>query len=491
VVLQLRVRPIFRRSVFRTALVLASAAACALLIVKPLVSVGVVLAVAPLFLLYLFAATLDGRVEPVVLCWALIFPLGYYFLSFPREKSIITFDRALLLVLLAAMARASRQMSQQVPHDLRRSTTMWLIFLAIAGFSVIRGGATLTTSRLFVDSFCLPALLGWCVIRNYRVREHAGSLHIAASLMAIYVACIGAAEMMLKQDLLPLPGSTILFAGSLPRPNGPFYSNDSFAIIGLTTFLLLLFLRNTLNERVPVWRRIIHGAGVTGALMIALMPMFRSVVTTFILILMIETLTTRKPGRRALGVGLLLLCIVTVSLVSMLVPDAYEDRRSPDNVYSRIAQHKQTLQVFLSHSIAGVGLGQFMDVVNGEAQYLALYQHVRSADSPHNNLGGILAETGILGFVPYVAAQVTLVLAFCKLRKRRTRDSQLVWTSFLYVFLGYWINGMMLASGYSSDLNLWFVFTIAILYKYAITEPAAAPRRRAGIPLHQTVRHLS
>ena len=108
--------------------------------------------------------------------------------------------------------------------------------------------------------------------------------------------------------------------------------------------------------------------------------------------------------------------------------------------------------------------------MNGDTRYLAFYGGIRSVDSPHNNLGGILAETGILGFIPYVTAQVALFLAFWRLRKQPERRTQLAWTYFLYIFLGYWINGMSLGSGYSSDLNLWFIFSIALLYKFSVSE---------------------
>jgi hypothetical protein len=63
-----------------------------------------------------------------------------------------------------------------------------------------------------------------------------------------------------------------------------------------------------------------------------------------------------------------------------------------------------------------------------------------------------------------------LVGAFWRVRKWDTPVARLVWIFFLYVFLGYWINGMSLASGYNSDVNLWFIFALAIFYKYWMTD---------------------
>jgi O-antigen ligase len=129
----------------------------------------------------------------------------------------------------------------------------------------------------------------------------------------------------------------------------------------------------------------------------------------------------------------------------------------------------QIWHVFSSHPLFGVGLGNFKNAVNGDTRYLAFYDSVRSVDTPHNTLGGILAETGILGFVPYLVAQTTLFLAFWRLRKKSNSNARLAWTYFLYIFLGYWINNVTLASGYNSDLNLWFIFAVAILYKYSMS----------------------
>jgi O-antigen ligase len=100
-----------------------------------------------------------------------------------------------------------------------------------------------------------------------------------------------------------------------------------------------------------------------------------------------------------------------------------------------------------------------------------------------------LAETGILGFIPYVTVQVLLVSAFWTLRKRDTRDSRLAWTFFLYIFLSYWINGMTLACGYDSDLNLWLVLAISVIYKYAISEralPGSIASRTRLIPVAES-----
>jgi hypothetical protein len=455
----------------RVSLLVIGVVVCTVLIVKPaagLTAAGI--AIALFALLYTVAAMLRGRVETMILNWVMLFPLGYYFVSFPMEKSVVTFDRLLPVALLLGMALASYESCERVPVPLRNCALAWGVFALVAGVSVVRGWDVMRSGRYLVDSFCLPAILGWSVIRNLRVRSHLSSLHTAVSLMAIYVSAIGMAEMVLGKDLLPLPGSSIVLAGSLPRPNGPFYTNDSFALIGLIAFFLLLFLRKALAEALPTWRRGLHVAGCAASLAMALMPLFRSVLITLVLILLLRTLSARKASHRIAGFAFLFLCVAGASLISVFAPEAYEDRVRPDNFYVRLAEQVQTLQLFRSHPILGVGLGNFTEAVEGNTNYMAFYNGIQSIDSPHNNLGGILSETGLVGFAPYVAAQVLLVMAFWKVRRRDTPDAKLVWSYFICIFLCYWVNGMTLASGYNSDLNLWFIFAISVLYKFALTE---------------------
>jgi O-antigen ligase len=91
-------------------------------------------------------------------------------------------------------------------------------------------------------------------------------------------------------------------------------------------------------------------------------------------------------------------------------------------------------------------------------------------DRPHNNLTQILAETGILGFVPYVMTHLLLLGTMWQLR-RSSDSGSLVWKYYVYMFLTYWITGLSESSGYDSFLNLWYVFVTTVCFKYALTEP--------------------
>ncbi len=457
-------------------LILVAATVVSALFLFPITWVAVAALLGVAVVLYLVASMLDGKVEVPLLFWVAVFPLGYYFVAFPRERAIITFDRIMVGVVLVGACLVARRKATKPAEELRRSAVAWGFFLLAAFASVRKAPDVLTASRIAFDGFLLPALLGWIVMGSFDVRRHMVGLHVLTCVMAIYVAAIGGAEMATGSDIMPLPGAGtgLYFAGPIPRPNGPFNSNNSFALIGLISFFFLLFLRRAVGKEMLWWQRLLHKAGMASALATALMPLFRSVAISLLIILLLDTYFNRGLGKVAARLAILFSAIAALAIFSLKAPDAFEDRSERGNLYSRIAEQRQTLELFKMHPITGVGLTNFVNVAEARSQSVGTFQGYESVDSPHNNLGAVLAETGLMGFVPYVAAQVSLIMAFRKLRTLRTHQCRAVWIFFVYVFSGYWISGLSLTAGYYSDLNLWYMFVLMVLYKYAITEESGS-----------------
>lgn len=415
-----------------------------------------------------------GRATGVILGWTLIFPLGYYFASYPKEQPVITLDRVFLIVLVAASFLAGKRGLTAIPANLRRASACWGVFTFFAAISILGVAAPWRATRVLVEGFVFPALLAWYVVRYFDVRKNLRALHVLTCVMAVYVAGVGACEVALQRDLLALPDSSVLLAGDqesatqfLVRPNGPFTSTNSFALIGLVSFLFLLFLRTALAESMPKWQRVIHRLGLAAALATALMPLFRSVLTSLLAILLVDTYYSRG-FRRAIRIGAASLFLFVVLLIRVALPAVFEERSASDNLYARIAEQKQVLAMFVDNPLTGVGLTNFA-VAAEHGKYTTYYRGVQSVDAEHNNLSAVLAETGLGGIVPYVISQVLFFWAFWRLPRRNNPDVTLVWKTFLFIFLAYWVNGMSLGSGYYSDLNLWYMFALAFLYKFALT----------------------
>jgi hypothetical protein len=427
-----------------------------------------------------------GHGEGIVVAWILIFPLGYYFLAYPREHSIITLDRVLIGVLLVAAIFIEPVRIVPIPAVMRRPAVWWSIFLLFSAIATLRTIRTVISLHLWFDAFVCPALFAWYVLRCIDVRKYLSLFHIVTCVMSLYVAAIGGAEILTQQDLMSFPDSSTYVAGDtrgplpeggigdfLIRPNGPFSTNNTFAMDGLVSLFFLLFIKQALQGKMPAWQRLLHRFGAGAALAQALMPLFRSVLISLAVVLLVDAVYQHGRRRTVRVVGVLSLGFIFL-LLRLAMPAAFEDRTDPENIYSRVAQQGQTFAIFLDNPLNGVGLGNFNKAAQ-HSKYMANYRGLDPADYPHSNLGAILAETGLTGFVPFVVSQVLFVVAFWKLRQRNSAESRLAWKTFLFIFLCYWINGLSLTIAYYGDLNLWYMLVLAIIYKFGVKGSTALP----------------
>ena len=102
----------------------------------------------------------------------------------------------------------------------------------------------------------------------------------------------------------------------------------------------------------------------------------------------------------------------------LFYPAVYEDRVSrPDNVYQRVAQDLQTLEVVRDHPLMGVSASTFITTqIYGDAKYSVRFKGFEAMDFP-DTLFAVLAEEGGVGLLLYVAAQRLFVRAMWRLRK--------------------------------------------------------------------------
>lgn len=419
-----------------------------------------------------------GRIEGILLWWAAVFPLGYYFGSFPREHPIVTPDRVVVLLAFMGLYFAKPSTLTGVPRTLRQAGLALMAFVAVAGISLRESPNVLNGVQNLLEGFVFPPLLGWCVIAGFDVRRRLPAIHTAVCISSLICAAVAAAEIATGQDLLPARTAAAAYAG-IVRPNGPFDNNDTLALIGAISLFFLLFLRVTLGPKLSTGRRVLHSFGLAGAIGMALMPLFRSVAITLLVVLMIDTFWERGTTRRARRVALMLAFVGLIFLVPVFAPDVFEDRSSGDNAYARVAEYGQSFRVFVEHPLLGVGLLNFNRYVAGELRYRTFYQGVSSVDWPHSNLAQVLTETGLLGFVPYMMAHVLLLRAMWRLRL--LASGRLAWKYFVYFFLTYWITGLTESSGYS-PLNLVYVFAVAVSYKYVMTDPKSVQPLEAEVP---------
>src|SRR5712664_970220 len=335
--------------------VLVGAIAVAGFILAPEAGLVVVIGCVAVWFVTLVGDVFRGKIDGILLWWAAALPLGPYFLSFPREHSLVTLDRVAILLAFMGIFLAKCSKRIAVPRMLRRAGLAWLAFIAVAGITLPKSPNVLNTAHELLDGFLLPLFLGWCVIARFDVRGRLPTLHTAVCISSIICAAVAAGEIVTVQDLLPNGDSVMFYAGGIPRPNGPFSSNDVLALMGAVSFFFLLFLRAALGPNLSTGRRILHSIGLAAALGMALMPMFRSVAITLLLALIIDTFWEQRTSRRVWRVVLMLASIGVIFIVPLFAPKVFEDRSSSENAYGRIAEFEQSLRVFVDHPLLGVG----------------------------------------------------------------------------------------------------------------------------------------
>jgi hypothetical protein len=433
---------------------------------------------------YVIYSIVKGDCDRILIGWVFLFPLGYYYLSYPRTAPIIQFDRTIVLVLAACILATPKGRTWPIPRDMKRVAIVWAIFLAATLLSFFQmpkvlqnASPMLTIGRLIVEAFLLPALMGWYVLRQFRLRLHAKWLHIAVCVISLYSVALGIADVVLQRHVLEYDFSGYYFAydPTVPlafvylRPSGPFTSTGSFALVGLISFFVLAFLWTVIRDDSGPARRGLHILGSSAAMLQALLPLTRIVILSVALFAIISLF--RSTGlQRILYLAAVGTIALMIAVVAVVAPGVYEDRSSSDNVYGRLAQDVQSWKVFADHPLVGVGLMNFTPVVQKTPRYQGNeFEGVEEVDFPHNNIAWIAAEMGVVGLVPYLISQVLLVVAFRRLRRRGEAGAR-AWKYFVFIFLGYWIPGLSWTNAQSGDLNIWFLFALCLLYRYGVGE---------------------
>jgi hypothetical protein len=440
-----------------------------LCIVLPMTSpkVGVAAIAAWIAMLWAANSLLRGQLHYIVPVWVAFYPYCYYLLSFPKQRSIFTVDRAFILLLAIEMLIMSRQDSRAVPltRDIRISAYLWALYLLVCFLSlaVYSQSDTFGYYRLLVEGMLMPALLGLYAMRYFPVVEDLRKLHTCACLLALGLFATGLIELTTDIDLFPWSGAEPMFTDThLRRADGPFEQAEILSVVAMLAFFLIVYLRRLMPRKVASGRALLHKMGAMAAFGAALIPLNRGLVFALVPVALIDS-SSRSPllSRRmwASFFG-----IITLGAVAcwLLYPGLYEDRVTrPDNVYQRIAQDRETLRVVREYPLFGVGFDLYHDVASRNPRYLATWKGIESMNFPHNALMTVLSEEGIIGLLLYVSAQAFLIRAMWKMRKAYPPG----WLAFLYCVLVYVIIGIDYATVYFSDINLFYLFTLGVLFQ--------------------------
>jgi O-antigen ligase len=264
--------------------------------------------------------------ENLLLLWFLLSPIAAFYLRFPLDKSVITFDRAvvfsLLLMLLLkywqrqkSCATSEAQNSDSsigIPPETHQSADSglrtfsitkfeiaWLILAAVVLLNALWLSTNVSYAiKIAIDAFCLPLVLFHVARYQCRWRERRKVLTVTVTGLALLLFATGIYEFFTGANLFAYKGSTVFREGEL-RVNGPFASDSSQAIICLLVTLFLRLLPRLLQIKFDNSGRFVYFCGLAAAVIATLLPLFRTVALAMVLCwLTIEYLIhTKRPAK--------------------------------------------------------------------------------------------------------------------------------------------------------------------------------------------------
>jgi hypothetical protein len=450
--------------------------------------VGIAILVGWILLIWVAISFVRGRFDYVVLVWVAVFPYCYYFFSYPAERAIFTIDRAFIVLLAINLLFVSRRTSATpLPRDLRISAYFWGLYLLVCFHSLADHPVldVLGSYRLLLDGMLMPALFGLYAIRIFPITRNLSKLHGCVCILMLGIAVVCVSELVSGKNLLPWPGAIEIWVytddAKILRVDGPFEQQIVLSLVAILAFFFIIYLRRLMAHDIPAWQVLLHRVGSLASLGAALLPLNRSLVFALVPIAIIDCCSKYRLISRRIWAAFFATILLATLATKLLDPRIYEDRvSSPDNIYQRFAQHQETLRVIRDYPFFGVGFGLYHDFASRNPQYLAAWKGIPSMNVQHNVLMTVLSDQGIVGLLLYVSAQAFLIRAMWKIRKVYPPG----WLAFLYCLLVYMLIGLDFATVYFSDINLFYMFILGILYQ--LQTRIAREDVRAGLTLDRS-----
>jgi O-antigen ligase len=450
---------------------------------------AIVLAAVSLAAALLLSAPIE--IQTVLLIWFATTPLASFYLRFPANRSIITYNRAvfasLVIVVLVESYTSFRKTSASTatsPAKLRapellslsRFEIAWALLSLLAITSTVaRSNNIAYATRLAVDTFWLPLFAFHFSRKCFDLRTGGRWLLLGCMVLALLLFVTGAFELVTGIDLIHYKGAELVREGER-RVNGPFLADSSFAIICLILFLFLQTAPRLLRVCFDRTGKLVYVCATAAAALGALLSLFRSVAFALVICWIVQRWYSRRARKladlRRLVAFATLTAVILILIgggLAVINPSGSGSRlANPRSVFGRLATWKAAAQVAVDNPVFGVGLANYADYYD-ESHYYSdeppeEVLATKAAQSPHSNLLWIASELGLPGLLLYIAANLYLFLMGWRALKR-SRDSthRIAASCFLAIVVAYWIPGLVLASGYYSDLNLYFLFLLGAL----------------------------
>ncbi|HJQ69882.1 MAG TPA: hypothetical protein VKA70_12965 [Blastocatellia bacterium] len=425
----------------------------------------------------------------LLLTWFVTTPFLSYFVRYPLEKSIITFDRAVIgLVVVTLLWKHWTSAKRGSIRALRFEIAWALLSVLMLINVVLKSGNVGYATRVVIDGFWLPLAMFHIARRHFDLRGKRGALLLGAVALAVALFAVGVYEFVTAADLFHYKGSELIREGEL-RVNGPFASDSSYAIVCLLIAVFLAFAPRALGVRLDRAARLTYGTAIAVAIAASMLPQYRVVAAAIVACWLIFAAARSKTtgwinkARIALHTKRLpvaslrlhpftmtVIVLIALAAAGVLLSSASLGQRlgSLHNLYGRLATWEAAVRISADNPLLGAGIANYGE--SFRAMYFEAETPVdriiesRAALSPHSNPLWIAAEAGALAFALYVVANVYIFSMGYRALKRATDGrGRAAAACFMALAVAYWMPGLTLTSGMYSDLNLYFFFLLGLL----------------------------
>lgn len=422
---------------------------------------------------YVFSARVSR--ESVLVLWFATAPLASFYIRFPLDKSIITYNRAIIaLVVIMLLSQNLKFEISNLKFSVTKFEIAWALLSVLALASAVLESNDVTyATKLAVDSFILPLVMFHLARHRTDALARPRALMLAAIALSLFLFSTGVYEFATGTNLFQYKGSELIREGER-RVNGPFTADSSYAIISLLLALFLQSAPRLLRVKFDRTTRLIYSCAIAAAVLASLLSLFRATAIALVVGFGIVRFAGRNRDRfriwlSASNFGILAVVMAVIIGAISLGYFSFGGRlTNPRNAFGRLATWETAAGITIENPLFGVGLANYRDYFHAkyawEDESVERVMSTRAADSPHSNLFWVAAELGVPAFLLYLAANIYLFsMGWRALKRAADSRERAAAACYIALFVAYWIHGLTLSSGYYSDTNLYFFFLLGLL----------------------------
>jgi O-antigen ligase len=378
-----------------------------------------------------------------VLVWPVAATVGYL-VEIPRDNPVLTFNRLWVGGLLAYVALNRRPIARTPITRLLLFAFLWLV--ASYGVRALATSATIGGPvRTWLDAIALTAILfvaceRYCLFGAERIRRLTGALMLAGGVLG----AIGIAERIWGFELASITAGTVRFDAAIDqtRVSGPYPAPEPYALSLIICFAATLYwILSRRRGSGYGWALALAGLQLTG---IGL-ALFRAGWIAAIVVAVASF--AFRPGRlgRTLAVTGLAAGLALAGTTQLQQNKTVATRlNNTENINSRLATYKQGIELFRSAPLLGIGVDQYHSV--SETRPPEFVGGIPSVTYPHSSYIGLLAEQGLVGFLPLLVLSYAVwrLVRGLKSESFRSREAALLMGTVAGAALGYLIMSLTL-----------------------------------------------